>query len=133
MKLIESIKAAGLTCVLAILATGCVYFPTTTRMVAIAPQTKSDVVLEAAVDAAQDVDFPPMTKMDKANGIVEFGSFEMPELGITAQVRVRSDGSAEITVKRGSTYIRQGVDKQADAFKAKFEEKLHEAEQKAAK
>jgi hypothetical protein len=110
-----------------------VYFPTANRTVGVPSQIKSDLVLEAAVDAAEDVNFPPMTKMDKANGIVEFGSFEMPEMGITAQVRVRSDGQVEITVKRGSAYVRKGVDKQADAFKAKFEEKLHAAEQKTAK
>jgi hypothetical protein len=43
-------------------------------------------------------------------------------------VRVRSDGTAEITVKRGSAYIRKGVDQQADAFKKKFEEKLQNQE-----
>ena len=118
---------------LLIIATGCAFYPTASRTVAISGGIKDDAVLEAAVETAQSIGFPTMTKMDKADGIVEFGSFEGPQLGISAQVRVLPDNKAEITVKRGSVYIPFGTDKEADEFRAKLDERLQEMEQKAAK
>ncbi len=113
------------------LLTGCVFAPTTSRTISLTGKVPTGDVLENAIEVAKLVNFPPMTKLDKANGIVEFGGFGMSELGITAQVRVRPDNQAEITVKRGSAYIPLGADKQADAFRNQLESRLKEVEQRA--
>ena len=73
-----------------------------------------------------------MTKMDKANGIIEFGSFELPEMGLTAQVRLVSDTSLEITVRRGSAFIARKVETQTDLFRDKIEGERLTALQKPA-
>ena len=72
------------------------------------------------------MDFPPVTKLDKTNGIVEFGAFGIPVTGITAQVRVRADNQLDVTVKRGSVYISLPVEETADKFKSALEARLKE-------
>ena len=94
------------------------------RTVATSSTLSKDQVLNAVIDAARDANLPAMTKMDKANGIVEFGSFELPEMGITAQVRLVSDTSLEITVRRGSTFIPLKAEAQTDAFRDRITERL---------
>jgi hypothetical protein len=69
----------------------------------------TDAVLEAAIEVAPEVNLPVMTKMDKANGLVEFGSFEQPNLGLSAQVRVTPDNQLEIVVKRGSCFFQEAA------------------------
>ena len=109
-----------------LLVTGCAptFDRTATRTVAITGATKSDEILEAAIETAQNIGFPAMSKLDKANGIVEFGGFSGSVMGITAQVRVLPNNQAEVTVKRFTAYIPLGVDEQADLFRTKFEEQL---------
>ncbi len=99
-----------------IVIAGCVSFPTANRTVAVPASAKSTDLLELAIDAARDVGLPPATKIDKADGIVEFGGFETPELGYAAQVRIRSDGQLDVTVKRGSAYISRPVDSKTEEF-----------------
>lgn len=84
---------------------GCTFSPANSGTVAVPARLTNGQVLDIAADAGKAVGFPPVTKIDKANGIVEFGNYEMSELGTTAQVRVRDDHKAEITVKRTSVYI----------------------------
>jgi hypothetical protein len=107
-------------------ATGCAFSPTKNNLVPLSPTASTEAVLEAAADAARSSGLPPVTKMDKANGVVEFGGFGMPELGTSAQVRVRSDHQAEVTVKRHSAYVPLGTGKKADQFQAAFESRLRE-------
>lgn len=114
----------SLSFALATLFTGCAHMPTATRSVALSPTASTEAVLEAAVDAAREAGLPAVSKMDKANGVVEFGAFGMPELGVTGQVMVRSGHVADLTVKRGSVYIPLKADEQADKFRAAFEERL---------
>lgn len=109
--------------IVAILIAGCSFFPTAHRTVAVPASAKIDV-LELAIEAARSVDLPPPTKIDKANGVVEFGSFEMPVLGYTAQVRIKADGQLDVTVKRGSIYVPLEVDDKAQAFVAALESRL---------
>lgn len=105
---------------------GCSFFPTAHRTVAVPTSEKGDV-LEIAIEAAQSVDLPPPTKIDKANGVVEFGSFDMPVLGYTAQVRVKANGQLDITVKRGSIYVPLDVDPKAQEFASALESRLQTA------
>jgi hypothetical protein len=122
MKTIYSLTFGALT----LLLVGCVHFPTKSADITYSPTTKQGDVIELAIEVARSMDFPPATKIDKANGIVEFGAFGHPMLGITAQVRVKSEGELEVNVTRGSEYVPLGVDKTADEFRSKLEERLHE-------
>ena len=112
---------------------GCAPMTVATRDLDTPASIKQGDIIEFAITAAQEVGFPPATKIDKENGVVEFGSFGLPELGVTAQVRVKSQTEIEITVRHGSVYIPLGADKQADAFTAKLKEHLGEAAVKVAK
>jgi hypothetical protein len=115
-KQLKKILAGCLLLTGIILIAGCVSFPTANRTVAIPASAKNTDLLELAIDAARDVGLPPATKVDKADGIVEFGGFEAPELGYAAQVRIRSDGQLDVTVKRGSAYISRPVDSKTEEF-----------------
>jgi len=106
---------------------GCAHFPTASRTVAIPPSIESEEVLDIAADSAKAVGLPPVTKLDKANEIVEFGGFGNPELGTTGQVRIRADGQAEITIKRGSVYIPMDVEDMTQKFQTEFESRLKAA------
>ncbi|HEX3799308.1 MAG TPA: hypothetical protein VH413_11450 [Verrucomicrobiae bacterium] len=123
MKTIYSLAFGALI----LLLVGCVHFPTKSADIAYSPAIKQGDVIEMAIEVARSLDFPPATKIDKANGIVEFGAFGQPMLGITAQVRVKSEGQLEVNVTRGSEYVPLGVDKKADEFRDKLEERLRTA------
>ncbi len=84
----------------------------------------SDQALEAAIDAAKAVGLRPVSKLDKANGIVEFGNFSMVEIGTTGQVRIRSDRQAEVTLKRTSPYVPLPVEEITQKFIQEFETRL---------
>lgn len=103
---------------------GCVHTPLGSRTVAIPASLNSDQVLEIAIDAAKAVGLRPVSKLDKANGIVEFGNFEMSEMGTTGQVRVRADHQAEITLKRTSAYVPLSVEEITKKFQTEFETRL---------
>jgi hypothetical protein len=120
-------------CLVLIAFAGCVNMPTKSGTIAYSPTVKSGDVIEAAINVARSMGFPPATKIDKANGLVDFGNFGSPMLGITAQVRIKTEGELEVNVTRGSAYIPLGVDKQADEFRTKLEEKLKALNEKAAK
>jgi hypothetical protein len=94
------------------------------RTVSYDAKIKTDDVYDAIIDAARESSLPAMTKEDKADGIIEFGGFEGPELGLAAQVRIRSDNQLEITVKRGSVFVPMSADADADVFKNKVEARL---------
>ena len=113
--------------------TGCAPMSVATRTVPVPASVGQADVIEIAITAARQVNFPPATKIDKQGGIVEFGSYAMPEIGITAQVRVKSPSEVEVTVRRGSLYIPLGADKQADEFVARLKEGLSGAEVKVVK
>jgi hypothetical protein len=131
MKIIR--KFASIFTVLLLALAGCeTYVPSTSvRAIAINGGLSKDQVSNAVIEAARDASLPAMTKMDKANGIIEFGSFELPEMGLTAQVRLVSDTSLEVTVRRGSAFIARKVEAQTDLFRDKIGERLA-ALQKAA-
>ena len=116
-----------------IVCAGCAtYSPShSVRTIPFSPKVKSDVVLEAAIEAAQASKLPAMSNMDKANGVVEFGAFGTPEMGLTAQARVRSDNQVEITVKRGSMFVPIKAESPADTFKTNLLERLEILERKA--
>ena len=117
----------------AVLITGCqTYVPSNSvRTVPLDGKLTTDAVLEAAIEVAPEINLPVMTKMDKADGLVEFGGFEQPELGLSAQVRVRPDNQVEIIVKRGSTFFPLSADANADTFKTRLAERLSELEKSA--
>src|SRR5687768_1579493 len=85
-----------------VLAAACAHAPTATQTVDVPAPARSLDLLDIAVDAARAVGLPAVTKLDKANGVVEFGSFDTAATGYAAQVRRRPDGQLDVTVKRGS-------------------------------
>jgi hypothetical protein len=98
-------------------------FPVVTK--SILPPTKPDAeMVEAAIDVARDMAFPPATKIDKQNGLVEFGSFTTSHTGITAQVRRRTDGSVEVTVRNGAVYFAKSPDETAAKFTRELESRI---------
>ena len=104
---------------------GCTFAPTASSTVAVPARLTSRQVLDIAADAGKAVGFPPVTKIDKANGVVEFGNYEMSELGTTAQVRIREDNKAEITVKRTSVYVPfNDADEIEKKFQAAFKARM---------
>ena len=129
----KKIISAAMALALIVGITGCAPMSVVMRTVPVPTSIKQGDIIEIAITAAREVNFPPATKIDKENGIVEFGDYQGPELGITAQVRVKSQNEIEVTVRRGSVYIPLGADKQADAFTAKLKERLSEAEVKVVK
>lgn len=107
-----------------LLVVGCAHFPQETRFVQIDNSFSKTELLEIAIDIAREMNFPPMTKLDKSSGIVEFGDFGAPVTGITAQVRIAPKNRIDITVVRGSVYVPLPVKDIADEFKIAFESKL---------
>lgn len=106
-----------------VLFTGCAHFPTVTNVVPASGKTSGQII-EAAIEVARELKYPPTTKIDKAAGIVVFGGFGNPALGSSAQVRIRDDGSVEVTVQRGSVYVPLKADGRAKEFTDKLAEKL---------
>ena len=108
---------------LAFTLVGCAHFPTATRSIPAPTKAGVDVV-EAAIDAARELKFPPATKIEKQNGLVEFGNWGLPDTGIAAQVRRRGDGTIESTVRVGSVYVAKDPEGLADKFAKLIEEKI---------
>jgi hypothetical protein len=108
------------------LAAGCAHAPTATETVTVPPARSVDV-LDVAVDAARAVGLPAVTKLDKASGVVEFGSFDTPATGYAAQVRRRPDGQLDVTVKRGSANAAGTVEDKAREFVAAVDARLRQA------
>lgn len=100
------------------LVAGCAHVPTANQTVAVPAPARNLDLLEVAVDAARAVGLPAVTKFDKANGLVEFGSFDTAATGYTAQVRQRPDGQLDVTVKRGSADVPGSVEDKAKEFTA---------------
>lgn len=115
-------RLAAVAAIISLLA-GCAFSPSAHRTVPI-PQSAQRDVLEIAIEAARSVDLPLPTKVDKANGVVEFGAFGTGVIGYTAQVRVRSDGQLDVTVERGSIYVPLDVDQEAQAFVTALESRM---------
>jgi hypothetical protein len=120
-----------------VIAAGCVLSspPSRVRMIDVsypASVSHADVV-ETAIAVGREIGFPPATKIDKTEGIVEFGPFGMPAIGITAQARVKSDGDLEVTVNTLSRLVAESADEPAQAFKAQFESRLANMAKKDAK
>jgi hypothetical protein len=103
---------------------------TQTIVIAFPSTMPQGAVIEAAIDAAQEIKFPPATKIDKVVGIVELGGFEQPQLGIAAQARIKSEGQFEITITRWSEFIPISLDGPTDQFKAKLKAKVAEITQR---
>jgi len=124
----KAIRQNLLAFVLVAIAAGCAFAPVATRNVSYSAALSQGDVIEVAIDAAREAKFPAATKIDKQNGSVEFGNYQMSELGTTALIRVKSPTEIEINIKRGSVYVPLGADKGADQFRSIFEAKLREAE-----
>lgn len=107
------------------LIAGCAHVPTANRTVAVPPPASSLDVLDVAVDAAKAVGLPAATKLDKANGVVEFGSFDTAGSEYAAQVRRRPDGELDVTVKRGAGDA-AAVENKAKEFVAALEARLRQ-------
>lgn len=105
---------------------GCASVPTARQTVAVPPPARSLDLLEVATDAAKAVGLPSVTKLDKANGVVEFASLEAPATGYTAQVRQRPDGQLDVTVKRGSPDVPGGVEAKARELVAALDARLRQ-------
>jgi hypothetical protein len=92
-----------LGCLVVGVLAGCATIPTADRTVAVPTPAPSLDLLDVAADAAKAVGLPAVTKLDRAGGVVEFGTFEAPpSAAYAAQVRRRPDGGLDVTVKRGS-------------------------------
>jgi hypothetical protein len=109
------------------LAAGCAHAPVATQTVDVPAAAARVDVLDVAVDAARAVGLPAVTKLDKAGGVVQFGSFETGATGYTAQARRRPDGQLEVTVKRGSADGAASVEEKATAFVAAVDARLRQA------
>ena len=116
----------GIACAVVTLVAGCAV-PTATQTVAVPAPARSLDVLDVAVDAARAVGLPAVTKLDKTNGVVEFGSFEAPGSGYAAQVRQRPDGQLDVTVKRGSADGAGSVEDKAKEFVVALDTRLRQA------
>jgi SH3 domain-containing protein len=106
------------------LLAGCATVPTANQTVAVPPPARSLDLMDVAIDAAKAVGLPPATKVDKANGVVEFGTFDTGATGYTAQVRRRQDDQLDVTVKRGSAEGPGTVEDKAKEFVAALNARL---------
>jgi hypothetical protein len=131
--LIKTVWRSWALLLLVVGITGCAPMPTVTNTVTYPSTVKAGDVVETAIDVAREMKFPPATKIDKTEGLVEFGNFGQPMMGITAQVRIKSEGQLDVTVTRGSVYVALAVDKTANEFKNKIEERLRVLGDKTAK
>jgi uncharacterized protein YgiM (DUF1202 family) len=113
----------AIACAVVCLVAGCAV-PTATRTVAVPAPARSLDVLEVAVDAARAVGLPAVSKLDRTNGVVEFGAFETPSSEYAAQVRRRPDGGLDVTVKRGPGEGAGSVDDKARELVAALETRL---------
>ncbi len=109
-----------------VLIAGCATVPTATHTVAAPAAARNLDLLDVAIAAARDVDLPAVTKHDKGNGVVEFGSFDTAASGYSAQVRQRPEGGLAVTVKRGPGAA-GSVEDVARAFVAALDARLAQA------
>jgi hypothetical protein len=123
--------------VFSVAVAGCASVVTPTRIrtidVSYSPAVSHGDVIEAAIAVGRELNFPPATIIDKTVGMVNFGDFGKPILGITAQARVKSDGDLEVTVNRWSEIVPMSADAPAEQFKAKFEARMAESAKKDVK
>tara|TARA_Y100000294_G_C8422950_1_gene283608 strand:+ start:173 stop:550 length:378 start_codon:yes stop_codon:yes gene_type:complete len=103
---------------------GCAHFPQELRFVQANDTLNKTELLDVAIEVSREMNLPPMTKLDKSNGVVEFGKFGSPVTGTTAQVRIGAKNKVDITVVRGSVYVPLPVKEIADEFQTRFEAKL---------
>lgn len=105
---------------------GCAHVPTTKQTVAVPAPARDVDVLQVAIEAARAVRLPAVTKLDKVDGVVEFGSFETPVSDYAAQVRQRPDGQLLVTVKGGSTDTPLTVEHKAKELVTALETRLRQ-------
>jgi hypothetical protein len=103
---------------------GCAHVPTANQSVAAPVPAGNFDLLQVATDAARAVGLPAVTKFDKAQGVVEFGSSDMGATGYTAQVRRRPDGQLDVTVKGESANVPGSVEDKAREFTAALDARL---------
>jgi hypothetical protein len=106
---------------------------TASRTIPVEEQLQKVEILLLAVDVARSMNFPEVTRFDKENGIVDFGSFGTQILGLTAQVRAGSGKkNVEVAVQRvkgGSTRsidIPLPVEEIVNEYANKFNERLQQ-------
>ncbi len=124
MKPIARLLASVILATIALV--GCAHMPSVNNTVVVPANAQNADLLEIAIEAAKDAKLPPVSKLDKPNGVVEFGGFTMPEMGASAQVGIRSEKNLDVTVKRGSVYVPLPVDKIAAEFRQKIEARLQQ-------
>ena len=113
------------------LMTGCISQYTTpmrTQTVTLAypPKTAPGDVIENTLAIGREMKFPPATKLDKTGGMVEFGNFGLPMIGITAQARIKSEGQLEVTIVRYTPFVPMDVTAEMEEFESKFKTSMHE-------
>jgi hypothetical protein len=109
------------------LVAGCAHAPTAKQTVAVPAPARDLDVLQVAVEAARTVGLPAVSKLDKIDGVVEFGSFQTPASDYAAQVRQRPDGQLLVTVKGGSTDTPLTVEHKAKELVTALETRLRQA------
>lgn len=113
------------------LAAGCAHAPTARQTVEMPVPAPTLDVLDVAADAARAVGLPAVTKLDRANGVIEFGAFQTGATDYTAQVQRRADGQLDVTVKRGSAEGPGTVEDKAREFVAALDARLRQAAPRA--
>lgn len=116
-----------IACMAVALLAGCAHVRTGNQTVAVPVPAGDFDLLHVATEAARAVGLPAVTKFDKAQGVVEFGSSGMAATGYTAQVRRRPDGQLDVTVKRGSADVPGSVEDKAKEFTAALDARLRRA------
>ncbi len=120
-------KERILVIVLALLIAACAHSPSAR------PDPPAEIVvskmeiMKTAVEVGRSMNFPEITRFDEEKGIVEFGAFGKPVVGLTAQVKISPDNTnVGIIVKRGALYVPASAEATGREFMRKFEEKLRE-------
>ena len=104
--------------------TGCAPMPVSTVTVAATKESKGET-FDRIIDAAAQVGLPGPTKIDKENGVILFGPFGQPYIGYTAQVRVRNNGSLDVSVQLGSLYVPLDPAPKTKEFASALNHKFH--------
>jgi len=126
----NALRSIGIVLVMASavvsLVAGCAHVPTAKQTVAVPAPARDLDVLQVAIEAARAVRLPAVTKVDKVDGVVEFGSFDTPVSDYAAQVRQRPDGQLLVTVKGGSTDTPLTVEHKAKELVMALETRLRQ-------
>jgi hypothetical protein len=122
-----------LTLTVLLAVTGCAPMTVANRTLPFPQTIKQGDIIEDAIDVAGEIGLPAATKIDKQNGLVVFGGFGTPEMGFTAQVRIKSENEIEVSVQRGSAYIPLKADDKVDLFVSKLKERINGAKIKVVK